>query len=131
MQWTALCQSWDTFAPNPKSVNAYIKAVAITQHGHMHVWTFPMMEQLGFGERYRKERYRKFAENLADEKNAAIWPDIAQHVGRMYKNPADPPDKVMLIQFVADIKPWAENDDAQTPRPIVFYEDYLEHGDPR
>ena len=90
-----------------------------------------MMEQLGFGERYRKERYRKFAENLADEKNAAIWPDIAQHVGRMYKNPADPPDKVMLIQFVADIKPWAENDDAQTPRPIVFYEDYEEHGDPR
>ena len=131
MQWTALSQSWDTFAPNPKSVNAYLKAVAITRHGHMHVWTFPRMEQLGFGERYRKERYRKFAENLVAEQNAAIWPDIAMHVGRLYENPADPPDKVLLIQFLTDIKPWPESDSAQTPRPIVFYEDYIEHGDLR
>jgi hypothetical protein len=131
MQWTALSQSWDTFAPNPKSVNAYIKAVAITQHGHMRVWTFPRMEQLSFGERYHKERYRKFAENLVVPKNAVLWPDIARHVARLYKNPTDPPDKVVLIQFLADITPWAENDYAQTPRPIVFYEDYVEQEDLR
>jgi hypothetical protein len=126
MQWTALTQSWDTFAPDPKAVNAYVKAVVITRKHHIHVWTFPRMEQLSFTERYRKERYRKFAENLVEEKNAILWPDIARHVAGLYKNPADPPDKVMLVEFLADITPWADKDDAGTPRPIVFYEDFLE-----
>jgi hypothetical protein len=131
MQWTALSQSWDTFAPDPKAVNAYLKAVAITQHGHMHVFAFPRMEQLSFGERYRKERYRKFAENLAVAGNAAVWPDIARHVARQYPNPADPPDKVVLVQFLADITPWAQNEHGQTPRPVVFYEDFVEREDLR
>jgi hypothetical protein len=131
MQWTALSQSWDTFAPDPKAVNAYLKAVAITQHGHMHVFAFPRMEQLSFGERYRKERYRKFAENLAVAGNAAVWPDIARHVARQYPNPADPPDKVVLVQFLADITPWVKNEHGQTPRPVVFYEDFVEREDLR
>jgi hypothetical protein len=129
MQWAGLSQSWDTFAPNPKAVNSYIKAVVITKHGHMHVFAFPRMEQLGFGERYGKERYRKFAENLVVAGNAAVWPDIARHVARLYTNPADPPDKVVLVQFVADIMPWAHNEDAQRPRPAVFYDDYVERED--
>ncbi len=126
MQWTALTQSWDTFAPDPKAVNAYVKAVVITRKHHIHVWTFPRMEQLSFTERYRKERYRKFAENLVVEKNAILLPDVAGHVACMYKNPADPPEKSMLIQFLAEITPWG--DDARTPRPTVFYEDFC---DPR
>ena len=81
------------------------------------------MEQLNFTERYRKERYRKFAENLVEEKNAIILPDVAGHVAGLYKNPADPPEKALLIQFQAEITPW--RDDAQTPRPSVFYEDLL------
>jgi hypothetical protein len=129
MQWTGLAQSWDTFAPNPKAMNSYIKAVAITQHGHMHVFAFPRMEQLSLSARYGKERYRKFAENLVVAENAAIWPDIARHVARLYANPADPPDKVVLVQFVADITPWAQDEHAQTPRPTVFYEDYVERED--
>jgi hypothetical protein len=129
MQWAGLAQSWDTFAPNPKAVNSYIKAVVITQHSHMRVFAFPRMEQLGLGERYGKERYRKFAENLVVAGNAAIVPDIARHVARMYKNPTDPPDKVVLVQFVADITPWAHNEDAQRPRPAVFYEDFVEQED--
>jgi hypothetical protein len=129
MQWTGLSQSWDTFAPNPKSVNAYIKAVVISQHGHMHVFAFPRMEQVSFGERYRKERYRKFAENMAVADNVVILPDIVRHVARLYQNPADPPDKVVLVQFRADITPWAKHD--QRPRPVVFYQDYVEPEDPR
>jgi hypothetical protein len=131
MQWTGLSQSWDTFAPNPKAVNAYIKAAVISQHGHMHVFAFPRMEQVGFGERYRKERYRKFAENMVAADNAVILPDIARHVARLYQNPADPPDKVVLVQFLADITPWAKNEQPQTPRPVVFYDDYVEREDPR
>lgn len=131
MQWISLTQSWDTFAPDPKAVNAYIKAVVITRKHHIKVWTFPRMEQLSIIERYRKERYRKFAENLVGEKNAILWPDISRYVARLYRNSADPPDKVMLIQFLAEIRPWADNYDGRTPRPIVLHEDFLEPEDLR
>src|SRR6185312_14829620 len=67
MLWTGLFQSWDTFAPNPKSTNSYLEAIAITQSHQQKFWVFPRMEQLSFGERYRKERYRKFAEVLVQQ----------------------------------------------------------------
>ena len=62
--WTGLFQSWDFFAPNPRPVNSYIQAVAVTQEHHMRVFNFTRMEQLSYGKRYREERYRKFVEVL-------------------------------------------------------------------
>jgi hypothetical protein len=129
MLWTGLYQSWDMFAPNPKSIDAYIKAVVFTQDRHMKVWTFPRMEELSFRERYPKERYRKFAEMLPDQKNEALWPGVAAHVARLFNNPIDPPDKVVLIEFRADIKPGADESSAPVPTPNVFYEGYVEPGD--
>jgi hypothetical protein len=131
MLWTGLYQSWDMFAPNPKSIDAYIKAVVFTQDRHMKVWTFPRMEELSFRERYPKERYRKFAEMLPDQKNEALWPGVAAHVARLFNNPIDPPDKVVLIEFRADIKPGADESSPPVPEPNVFYEGYLEPGDLR
>ena len=131
MLWTGLYQSWDMFAPNPKSINSYIKAVVFTQDRHMKVWTFPRMEQLSFRDRYPKERYRKFAEMLPDQKNEALWPGVAAHVARLFNNPIDPPDKVVLIEFRADIKPGVDESSAPVPEPNVFYEGYLEPGDLR
>jgi hypothetical protein len=131
MLWTGLYQSWDMFAPNPKSIDAYIKAVVFTQDRHMKVWTFPRMEELSFRERYPKERYRKFAEMLPDQKNEALWPGVAAHVARLFNNPIDPPDKVVLIEFRADIKPGADESSAPIPVPNVFYEGYVEPGDLR
>lgn len=131
MLWTGLYQSWDMFAPNPKSIDAYIKAVVFTQDRHMKVWTFPRMEELNFRERYPKERYRKFAEMLPDQKNEALWPGVAAHVARLFNNPIDPPDKVVLIEFRADIKPGQDESSPPVPEPNVFYEGYLEPGDLR
>jgi hypothetical protein len=131
MLWTGLYQSWDMFAPNPKSIDAYIKAVVFTQDRHMKVWTFPRMEELSFRERYPKERYRKFAEMLPDQKNEALWPGVAAHVARLFNNPIDPPDKVVLIEFRADIKPGTDESSAPVPAPNVFYEGYVEPGDLR
>jgi hypothetical protein len=129
--WTGLFQTWDMFSPNPKSVNAYVKAIVITSDRHMKVWSFPRMEELGFGERYTKERYRKFVEDLLDQKNEGLWPDVANHVARQFNNPIDPPDKVMLIQFQTDIKPWADKSYNPVPEPNVFYEEYVQPGDLR
>jgi hypothetical protein len=131
MLWSGLYQSWDMFAPNPKSIRSYIKAVVITQDRHMKVWTFPRMEELSFGDRYAKERYRKFAEMLPDQKNEALWPGVAAHVARLFKSPTDPPDKIVLIEFRADIKPGADPSDPPVFKPNIFYEGYVEPGDIR
>jgi hypothetical protein len=105
MVWSGLFQSWDMFAPSPKLVNSYLEANIITRDGRIKSWMFPRMEQLGFFLRYREERYRKFVEVLADEKNAGFRPDVARHLARSFENPANPPEIIMLIQHWSDITP--------------------------
>ena len=131
MIWSGLFQTWDMFAPNPSSVNSYIKAIVITRNHHLKVWTFPRMEELSIGERYRKERYRKFVEVLPNPQNGILWPAVAGHAARLFNNPNDPPEKVMLIQFRADITPGEDESHEPVPEPNVFYDDYVEPGDLR
>jgi hypothetical protein len=128
MLWSGLFQSWDMFAPNPKSVNAYVKAVIITQHRHIQIFTFPRMETLSLRERYSKERYRKFVEVFSDDKEQLLWPDIARHLARTHSNAADPADKIMLIRYVSTITPWAP---APPPAPALFYDEYVDPEGPK
>ena len=127
--WTGLFQSWDMFAPDPVKANTYVKAVVITKNGHVHVWSFPRMDQLGFGQRYQKERYRKFVEDMLREQNALLLPDVVKHIARFYNDPADPPQKVLLIKFQSDITPGSKNE--REPRPSDFYDEYIEPEDLR
>ncbi len=122
MLWSGLFQSWDFFAPNPKTINSYVTAVVITQDRHQKVWAFPRMEQLSFTQRYRKERYRKFAEVLPLRQNASLWPDVARHIAQKFDSPTDPPAMVLLIQFQAPIAPGAPKTSAPVPKPNIFYE---------
>lgn len=118
LAWTGLFQSWDFFAPNPKPTNSFVEAVIITRDRHQLIWAFPAMERLGYFERYREERYRKFTEGLADAKNAPLWPRIAQRIAQKFQNPADPPQVVLLINVSAPITPGA----SRAPAPHIFYE---------
>ena len=81
------------------------------------------MEQLSLTERYYRERYRKFAENLQDDRNSALWPDVARHLARLYANPANPPAIVMLIRYWSDIT-LGENgaQHRAAPRAHIFFE---------
>lgn len=102
--WAGLFQSWDMFAPGPKSTNTYIEAIIVYKDGHTKNWKFPRMEQLSFSERYRKERYRKFVENLKEE-NVVLWPDAARHIAWLNNDPANPPEFVILIRHWSDMAP--------------------------
>jgi hypothetical protein len=130
MLWTGLFQSWDTFAPTPRTVNAYIQGVVITKDGQIHTWKFPRMEQLSLTERYYKERYRKFQENLPSQANSALWPDAARHLARMYANPANPPEIVMLVHYWSDIPPPSTGPYKAAPeRAKIFFEYRVQPGD--
>jgi hypothetical protein len=129
MRWTGLFQTWNMFAPNPIPENMHIKAVVITEHHHIHVWDYPRMDQLSFEERYRKERYLKFAEKLLEDRNSLLLADVVKHIARFYDDPADPPEKVILLKYEAEIRPWTADGSDPAPTPSVLYEDYVEPAD--
>lgn len=81
--WSGLFQSWDMFGPSPKSINSYVDAVVTHADGRVTTWSFPRMEQLSLTDRYLKERYRKFVENVKEDMYSAMWPDVALHVARL------------------------------------------------
>jgi hypothetical protein len=129
--WAGLFQSWDFFAPNPRPVNSYIEAVAVTQSHHMRVFDFPRMDQLSYGKRYREERYRKFAEVLCDSHYAALWPDVARHAARLLNSQTDPPQMVILMKFQAPIKYGVTPAQEPVPKPQFFFEYFVSGEDLR
>ena len=60
MGWSGLWQGWTMFAPNAPMVNSYLEAEVTLDDGTTAVYAFPRMDQLGYAERYQKERYRKW-----------------------------------------------------------------------
>jgi len=102
-----LRQDWTMFAPNPMRENTYIDAEITYHSGRKRIWTFPQMQELGYVERYAKERYRKFAnERLWMKENSVIWPDTARLIARLNGDPSDPPAVVRLSHYRCII-PWA------------------------
>jgi hypothetical protein len=121
--WSGLFQSWDTFAPTPKTINSYLEAIVIYKDGAVRTWKFPRLDRLSLTERYLKERYRKFEENLENEANAVLWPDAARYIARLNNDASNPPQIVMLIRHWADIVP--RGDASHHPEPWhvqIFYE---------
>jgi hypothetical protein len=106
--WAGLFQSWNTFAPTPWSANSYLEAIVVYQDGSRQIWSFPRMEQLGLSERYFKERYRKFSEDLQNDENDALWPDVARYIARANSTAANPAKTIILVQVSSAIVPSAE-----------------------
>ena len=111
-----LFQTWAMFAPNPGRQNTYIDAEIIYRNGKKHLWTFPQMQELGYAERYAKERYRKFAnERLWLKERSELWPDAARYIARLNADASNPPQIVRLAHYWSEIPPPPLPD--ETPRP--------------
>jgi hypothetical protein len=129
-QWAGLFQSWDMFSPSPKVVNSYMEALVLYDDGNTRNWKFPRMELLNWKDRYSKERYRKFVENLQDDKNAALWPDAARFIARVNNDRPVRVKMVFLIRYWSAIIPSA--DGSYKPPPWdehVFYAYKISAGD--
>jgi hypothetical protein len=113
MQWSGLFQGWNMFAPEPMKLNSYVEADIIFQDGQKRTWEFPRMEKLSYGERYLKERYRKFVNGyLRMDADSGLWPDAARRIARLNGNAVNPPAMVILIRCWSQIPP---------PRPDGSY----------
>ncbi len=122
LAWSGLFQTWDMFSPSPKSINSYVEAIIVYQDGNTRKWSFPRMEQLSLIDRYFKERYRKFVENLKEDTNSALWPDTARFIARLNNNRAVPVKSVSLVRYWSDIVPRADGEYQPSPwRAYIFY----------
>lgn len=120
--WSGLFQSWDMFSPDPKSVNSYLEAVVIYADGTSQLWSFPRMELLGPRDRYFKERYRKYEENLQNNDFADLWPDAARYIARLNSDSTHRVQKVLLVVRWSDIIPRSDNAYDRGPWDVnVFY----------
>jgi hypothetical protein len=113
--WSGLFQSWDMFAPTPKSANSYLEAVLIYEDGSRKTWAFPRMDQLGLTDKYFKERYRKFTESLVREENEPLLVDAARYIARLNSSPNMPVKTVVLVQNYSYIVP--RPDGSYVPEP--------------
>jgi len=105
MLWSGLFQAWDMFAPDPLKLNSYIDAEVWFREGSARVWSFPKMHEIGYVDRYFKERYRKFStEYLRMDSHSALWPDAARYIARLNRNSANPPTGVRLIRSWSEMK---------------------------
>jgi hypothetical protein len=129
--WSGLFQSWDMFSPDPKSKNIYLEAVVIYKDGSTELWPFPRMEMLSLTQRYFRERYRKFEENLGNDAYSDLRPDAARHIARLENNRPSPPQKVMLVVRWTDIiPPRAGNSYDRGPWGVeIFYTYDVQPGD--
>src|SRR5688500_9758287 len=107
---TVLWQAWNMFAPNPAMANVYLEAEVTFRDGSRTTWKFPRMEQLGYWERYRKERYRKWAnERVASGGEGPADPTLcdaaARFAARQVERPDNPAVSVDLVRYRAEIPP--------------------------
>ena len=113
--FTGLFQKWDMFAPDPSRLNNFVGAVVTYRNGDRSLWTFPRMENLGYVDKYFKERYRKYANDcLRLDTNSGLWPDAARYIARLNRRPSDPPAAVDLVRYWSIVAPPDANGEEPT-----------------
>ena len=132
--YTGLFQKWDMFAPDPSKVNHYVAGVVTYQDGSTSVWTFPRMENLGYIDKYFKERYRKYANDFLNlDVYSGLWPDAARYIARQNNRPSNPPIVVDLVRHWSMVPPPDSGEDPSLARwnQYQFFRYIVREGDLR
>ena len=78
-----LGQNWSMFAPEPASINAFLRAEVKFTDGTTGFFDLPRMANMNLVERFFKERYRKWAiDNVRSDDHKGFWPATARYVAR-------------------------------------------------
>jgi len=93
-----LWQTWAVFAPDPKTWTTYVTARVTFQDGTKREWDFCRLEKLDYLTRLFKDRDRKWAESVNDNRNYRVWPDTCNYIARQFTDKQNPPVLVSLIR---------------------------------
>jgi hypothetical protein len=118
-----LWQAWDMFSPNPRNDDVYCDARIVYDDGSTETWNLSRMAHMGYYERYRRERWRKFFnDRMRVDERKNDWPKIGDWMGRdiesrTNKKPASitlarhwRPSKPGLIAVTPDSEGWKHHD---------------------
>lgn len=103
---TGLWQAWNMFAPNPAMSNVYLEAQVTLSDGSRATWKFPRMAELGYFDRYRMERYRKWGtERVWSAGNAdpRVMEAAARFAARQVARQENPATAVELVRYRVQI----------------------------
>jgi hypothetical protein len=104
---TGFWQTWDMFGNSPLS-NNYLEAEVTFADGSRATWPFPRVERLPYFQRYRAERYRKWATErviAAGDPSAVVVEAAAKFAARQVERPGNPARKVELIRYRSQTPP--------------------------
>ncbi|NDG83997.1 MAG: hypothetical protein EBX52_03040 [Proteobacteria bacterium] len=97
----SLNQNWAMFAPDPYSLNSFIRAEIRFLDGTTRWIAPPRMSTLNLRDRYFLERYRKWADDyIRADGYSEYWPLAARYFARKaYTDAANPPVEVRLWRY--------------------------------
>jgi hypothetical protein len=126
-----LWQGWDMFMRQPMS-NVYLEAEVTLADGSRVTWPFPRMDQMNYFDRYRKERYRKWAtERLwaGGRVDRRVAEAAAHFVARQVERPGNEARRVQLVRYRqqipspkrGQIRPYRQQPLLEAWERLVFY----------
>jgi hypothetical protein len=87
MVFANLWQSWDMFAPNPRDEDIWVDVLYSDTSGQNRQWVLTKMNDMGYLERWQKERWRKyFNDHLRTDAEKHLWQPFAEFTARKLKS---------------------------------------------
>jgi hypothetical protein len=112
---TGVWQSWDMFAPDPSSLDIYLDAEVTYTDGAKRIVPYPRMYDLSIGEKYIKERFRKYVERVNDDVNDWKWPQLGRYMAQVaYTDKNNPPVVVVMRRHFRYVAPQGD------PQPQTY-----------
>ena len=103
-------QNWRLFSPHLSEHNMHMTDVLTFEDGTKMAWDFPRMERLSQFNRFKDEKFRKWAVDcLPTDKYKEFYPDVARFLGRKFYNPENKPVALAMSMWWADIPPPSAN----------------------
>jgi len=99
-------QKWTLFGPELRDLNFHVTALVTFADGNVRVWEAPRMDKLSMWARFRKEKWRKWGNEVLpwpDYKH--YWADSARYIARTCNNAGNPPMQVSLNLHWVKIPP--------------------------
>lgn len=117
LEATALSQTWNLFAPDPRRSTLRLEARMSYADGTQIVWHQPDGDPVV--SEYRSYRWRKWASSLVSDRRQAMWPDVARWLAENHRRDGELPREVILVrQFYfapapgsgeRELPPWSDD----------------------
>lgn len=99
-------QYWDMFSPNPASTDMWCDAIVTFGDGTTTIYHYPRIYDLSLGQKFLKERWRKFFERAGNDPYRYLWHRFALRIAADEDTrPNNPPVKVELRRHLMPISP--------------------------